>query len=180
MAGSPLTRFPIALLGPLPPFRDDGALPPGDYAPSRKDFEERFVGVAHGGRRQAIYAGWNLHRAALMAGGLPAATRQLLDGSFTTGKASPDDIDLAVEVPIDRRALDDLDPETHPILSLLQGPRTKPTHACDAYPIYSLPVQDPDYDAVTARLISYWTKWFGTTRSGLPKGRVWATTGGLP
>jgi hypothetical protein len=55
----------------------------------------------------------------------------------------------------------------------------KPVYACDAYPICALPVSDPLYASVTVRAIEYWMKWFGRNRMGMPKGRVWATTGGF-
>lgn len=50
---------------PLPAFNQDGLLPPGDYAPTRADFEARFVKVLSG-TREGIYEGWNRHRADLM------------------------------------------------------------------------------------------------------------------
>jgi hypothetical protein len=53
----------------------------------------------------------------------------------------------------------------------------KPVFSCDAYPIYALPKSDPLYASVTVRAIEYWTKWFGRSRTGAAKGRVWATTG---
>ena len=40
------------------------------------------------------------HRKALLEAGIPAQAKQLLNGSYTTSKASPNDIDIAVEVPI--------------------------------------------------------------------------------
>jgi len=50
---------------------------------------------------------------------------------------------------------------------------------CDAYPIYSLAREHPDYDAVTGESLRYWTKWFGRDREGRTKGRVWVATGGF-
>lgn len=53
----------------------------------------------------------------------------------------------------------------------------KSEYLCDAYPIFCLPEEDPDYLAVTVAAIRYWTKWFGTSRSGQAKGRVWSSVG---
>lgn len=114
-----------------------------------------------------------------MTAGIPLDGWQLLDGSFTTEKASSGDIDIAVEVPMpDTGTLKSLR-RSDPIVKLLQGPLTKIGYNCDAYPIYVLPLSDPLYQSVTVSAIEYWTKWFGSTRTGTQKGRVWAKTGRL-
>ena len=174
-----LRDFPTQFDGPIPLFTADGSLPPGDFGPSRLEFEVRFVNIGDVPRRALLYTGWNHHRDALIRAGVPSGSHQLLDGSYTTAKNSPGDIDIAVEVPIaDSTTLENLTPD-HPIVGLLQGPLMKSTYHCDSYPIYALPKQDPVYTSVTVRAIEYWTKWFGRGRSGNPKGRVWATTGGF-
>ena len=168
-----LDRLPDCTLD-LPEFTEDGVLPEGDYAPPRTAFEDRFVTSP---ARVRIYAGWNRHRAALLGAGLPASARQLLDGSFTEAKEEPGDIDLVVAIDTTSDQLDGL--SGSPILILLRGPGMKAEYSCDAYPLFVLPESDPLYLAVTVKFIRYWTKWFGTTRQQVPKGRVWATTGGL-
>jgi hypothetical protein len=179
MPSGSLSDFPATFDGELPPFAADGDLPPGDFQPSKPEFEARFVNTGDHSRRITLYDGWNNHRLALIAAAIPASSRQLINGSYTTAKRSPGDIDLAVEVPVaDGPTLAAMPPE-HPAISLLQGPLTKPGYYCDAYPIYALPKSEPDYAAITVRAIDYWTKWFGRNRGGAPKGRVWATTGGL-
>jgi uncharacterized protein DUF6932 len=171
--------FPTPVPGLLPAFASNGALPPGDYAPTKSDFETRFVNTSISGPRSRIYEGWNLHRTALIEAGLSPASRQLLDGSFTTNKPSPGDLDLAVEVLISSSQFTSLS-DSDPVMRLLQGPQMKSRFHCDAYPILVLPATHPDYDTVTLQIIAYWMKWFGTSRDGSPKGRVWATVGGLP
>jgi hypothetical protein len=174
-----LSTFPLSFDDSMPAFTSAGALPVGDYLPTVSAFELRFVDVGDVARRKAIYQGWNEHRQALLAAGLAADARQLLNGSYTTNKAAPGDIDLAVEVPLaDGDAFRAFTPQ-NPILHLLAGPRMKTSFRCDAYPIYVLPSTDPYYLTVTVKAIEYWTKWFGTTRDGTVKGRVWARTGGL-
>jgi hypothetical protein len=165
--------------GPIPLFTTEGCLPPGDFLPSKSEFESRFVNAGDRERRDFIYRGWNDHRQALLHAGVAGRARQLLNGSYTTAKSSPGDIDLAAEVPLPGSgALLTLSPD-HPVVRLLQGQHTKPLYQCDAYPIYVLPNDDRLYASVTTGAIEYWTKWFGRSRSGTPKGRVWATTGGL-
>jgi hypothetical protein len=173
-----LNDFPVRFDGEMPPFTPEGCLPPGDFLPSRLDFEMRFVDAGDHTRRASIYLGWNAHRHDLAHAGIPESARQLLNGSYTTSRNSPGDIDIAVEVPVaDSGLLRTLGPD-HSVVSLLLGPPMKKQYDCDAYPIYSLPQSDPLYTSVTVRAIEYWTKWFGRTRSGASKGRVWATTGG--
>jgi hypothetical protein len=160
----------------LPAFASNLALPQGDFAPTKSEFEARFVSVGSPDR-SGIYSGWADHRRALLGDGLPPVSRQLLDGSYTTGKADPGDLDLAVEVPL---AGDERPPAPEePIGRLLLGARMKPRFNCDAYPIYSLPVDHPLHERVTAPAVRYWTKWFGTDRHGETKGRVWSETRGL-
>lgn len=174
-----LSGFPAAFDNPMPPFTSEGSLPLGDYRPLRAEFELRFVNLGDIAQRNLIYEGWNRHRRALLTAGLDPGARQLLNGSYTTDKASPGDIDLAVEVPLaDGRALRSLKPDD-PVVHLLGGARMKASFKCHAYPIYALPPTDPLHVNVTMKAIEYWTKWFGTARDGIAKGRVWALTGGL-
>jgi hypothetical protein len=159
-------------------FGADGALPPGDFAPSQVDFEAKFVSVGDVQQRDAIYQGWQRHREELLLAGLSPDSRQLLDGSFTTSKPCPGDIDLAVEVAVADSSR--LTVTKHQLIfDLLGGPKMKADYCCDAYPIVVLPATDPDYQMVTVRAIEYWTKWFGSTRSKTQKGRVWTKTGGF-
>jgi Family of unknown function (DUF6932) len=168
-----LERLPDVFDPRLPRFSAEGLIPPGDYLPSEADFLSRFV--ARSDRRHEIFAGWNRHREALLDAGLDAETRQLLNGSFTTDKSEPGDIDVAVEVPITKDELR----AGSPALVLLAGPSMKARFECDAYAILCLPTTDPEYERVTVEAIRYWTKWFARTRDGRIKGRIWARTGGL-
>jgi len=176
--GGMLDTFPDSFHPDLPQFNQHGVLPPGDYAPDRANFAARFVYPGASAARQAIYAGWNRHRQDLLRNSLARSARQLLNGSFTTSKAMPGDLDLVVEVPIDGDISAQLQ-ALAPVRALLQGPVTKPLYQCDAYPIYSLSPDHEFYERVTVAAIRYWTKWFGQTRTGHPKGRVWTTVGGF-
>ena len=167
-----LSDFPERPESSIPLFNAEGCLPPGDFLPSQLEFERRFVLTGDQVQRTSIYQGWTVHRAELMGAGAPDTAHQLLNGSYTTAKESPGDIDIAVEV------LANFAPD-HPIVKLLLGPLMRPAYRCDAYPIYVLPKSDAQYGAVTTRAIEYWTKWFARTRSGTTKGRLWAKTGGL-
>lgn len=179
MAEDALSVFPKLAVSALPAFGSSGSLPAGDFLPGRDDFEARFVHAGNHRRRAEIYDGWNRHRAALVRAGIPGSGYQLLNGSVTTSKESPDDLDSVVEVPVARSSdMASMDRD-HAVVRLLQGPPTKREFFCHAYPLYSLPLTDELYEAVTLRYLRYWTKWFSRDRLGRRKGRVWATAGGL-
>jgi hypothetical protein len=138
-----LSDFQVVAEAPLPAFNDEGCLPAGDYQASREEFERRFVVTGDRDRRASIYRGWDRHRRALIEAGLPDTARQLVDGSYTTNKESPGDIDIAVQVPMSgSAAMASLTPD-HSIVRLLLGPAMKAAYFCDAYPVYSLPKDDP-------------------------------------
>jgi len=172
-----MTVFPGMSAG-LPPLTDEGLLPPGDFAPNRFEFERAFVDIGNTERRRSIYAGWNRHRNQLQEDGLTHSARELLDGSFTSNAWEPQDIDIVVEYPVTSTELRTLT-QASPILRLLQGRLTKGEFGCDAYPLFSLPENDPAYEKVTLAGLRYWVRWFGRTRLGVEKGRIWASVSGF-
>lgn len=157
----------------LPAFDIHGNLPEGDYWPTEADFETRFVHVHGSASRSGIYDGFKRHRAALLAAGVDPDADCLLDGSYTTEKLDPGDVDLAVEV----------DHETFlhstQVQALLPGPDTKAEFHCDAYPVLVLPDDHPHFERVTVAARAYWGKWFGRDRSANAKGCVWAKAQGF-
>ena len=163
----------------LPSMDGNGNLPVGDYAPSESEFMNRLVATDNPEKRGEIYEGWLRHGEALRNAGLSYQARQLLNGSYTTSKALPGDIDIAVEVATDKD-VPEFVIENPTIMSLLQGPSMKMEYHCDAYPILVLPKTHPNYETVTVAAIKYWSKWFGRDRENREKGRVWALTGTHP
>jgi len=165
---------PPAAADNLPGFSSSGHLPPGDYWPSRTDFHQRFVDVGASKTRRPIANGWASHRSDLVACGCAPDSACLLDGSYTSSKADPGDIDLVVifAPPRDSKSFT-------ATLALLRGPNMKAKYCCDAYPLIALPVTHPKYATVTEKGLAYWRKWFGHDRSGAPKGRVWSRLDGL-
>src|SRR4051812_37261343 len=85
----------------LPAFDSNGNLPQGDYSPSELEFESRFVNVPLSTTRSSVYSAFQRHRADLLANNVSPFAPCLLDGSFTTSKQDPEDIDLVVEVDAD-------------------------------------------------------------------------------
>ena len=95
---------------------------------------------------------------------------QWIDGSYVTNKIDPGDIDL-VSI-IDKDRIDHLDPNKQMQLGrLLSGPETKKTHHCDSYFVFKVSDNDP-YKEEMDKALKYWEDWFGTDRSGVPKGKV--------
>ncbi len=106
----------------------------------------------------------------------PASTHDadcMLDGSYTTSKLDPGDIDLVVEVDAA------LFLGSARVQELLSGPAARSEFCCDAYPLIVFPENDPNYEAVTAQGRAYWRKWFGRDRQNREKGRVWAKARGF-
>ena len=160
-------------------FDSAGQVPVGDYAPAEDEFIRCFVAIDDTSRRETVYAGWKMHGQALQNAGLPKDARQLLNGSYTSSKSHPSDIDIAVEIRIAGDFATFCTDNTE-IFELLKGPKAKPSYNCDAYPIPILLESDPDYKTVTEAAVLYWTKWFGKDRAGNDKGRIWALAGEHP
>jgi hypothetical protein len=157
----------------LPAFDAHGNLPPGDYWPAQTDFEERFVHLRSTSSRADIYDGFKRHRSALLAAGIDQTADCLLDGSYTTSKLDPGDIDLVVEV--EATVFD----SSARVQELLSGPDAKQDFHCDAYPLLVYPQSDPHFQAVTVQGRAYWRKWFGRDRQNQEKGHVWAKAQGF-
>lgn len=82
-----------------------------------------------------------------------------LDGSFSTRKEEPDDIDILFVV--DEEKLNSLPFENYQIIeSLFDREETKIRYNCDLFLIMSNSFNDR----------SYWRGWFGFTREEQPKG----------
>ncbi|RYM58083.1 hypothetical protein BSQ98_25105 [Serratia liquefaciens] len=89
-----------------------------------------------------------------------------VDGSFTTGKPEPDDIDVLVVV--DFVALNQLPEQFHGLVSsLLDRQYVKLNFNID---VLILPENHPEIDYSERR--SYWRGWFGFDRKENPKGLV--------
>lgn len=162
----------------LPSWGVGGGLLEGNYWPSKVDFEHKFVDVAGSNTRMPIYEGWNSHRADLLQSGCCPSSYCLLNGSYTTQKLDPQDLDMVVAIKHDPGSPTD-SAQLPGILALLQGPGMKAAYRCDAYPLVILPEDHADYEHVTAKGVAYWLKWFGQDRSGHAKGRVWSKLSGL-
>lgn len=161
-------------VGPLvgPNGRVDGLLPC-----TLAEIHEQFVaGVRDSKTRDEIWGGWMRHRTDFERVGVPYAT--MVDGSFTTVKRDPSDIDLCILV--DAPTLDALTAtEYREFERLTETSLTKPEYRCDVYHVAQYPVTDPRFYK-TAVGVSYWTRVFGhDKRTKRPKAILLVTEGGV-
>jgi hypothetical protein len=144
-------------------------LPAGDYEPCRDEFERRFVDMPGSTTRRDIYQGFREHRKELMAALVPMNSTCLINGSYTTAKLDPGDIDMVIEVDAG------LYYGSARVRELLAGHDVRGEFRCDAFPIEVHPLGHPNHHSVTEAARAYWRKWFGQDRKKRSKGRVWAT-----
>ena len=133
--------------------------PPGFHEVARADLEAHFVNPFQSGERRAkLLDGLSALLAELE--GLSIEWEVWLDGSFSTKKPDPSDIDVLViadGVKIQALPL----PLQHKLRALLLSPQiTKIRYGCEVY----------FADAGDPNRISYWRGWFGFSRNEIPKG----------
>jgi len=166
--------LPNRTKGKIPKFNKKGTLPVGDFEPTEVEFLERFV-PEDSTQRTILYEGFKSLLIDLKREGLDEKSLILVNGSFTTDKEVPSDLDIAVFFKIDSSAeLIKFDP-----IKLLKGPGSKHEYFCDAYWVAILPESDPNYQKMTLDKIAYWKKQFGKTEDQYRKGRVWCTAKGF-
>ena len=99
----------------IPDLDDAGFLPEGVHECSLDELQRRFGGALHGDRRSALFAKLVEYiqelRSTRMAEGL------IVDGSFVTDKAEPNDVDLVLILPADHDFTATLRPFEYNVLS---------------------------------------------------------------
>lgn len=157
---------------PVPPFNDDGLLPEGRHPATVEEVKAALVDAFEGSAtRAAIFGYWLELRTALQE--LVPVHAQWLDGSFTTDKPDPADLDLVTV--IDGPAFDEL-PRHQRLLvgSLIEGTYTEQFWACDSNPLALYPDGDLGHHASVV-VKDRWDSYFGHTREGGVKGFVEVT-----
>lgn len=153
----------------IPELDKNGYLPPGVHNSVLEEFEARFVeDFSTSMTRRDIFNGYKNYCRELLS--LDVATKQWVDGSFTTIKVDPGDIDLVSHIDalkINSRQKYDQ------VLRLVQNKNhLKDKYKCDPYMI---PVYPPDHQLYhkTIDWIDYWHNWFGKSREDeRPKGMI--------
>lgn len=154
----------------IPKFDNNGNLPAGFIASELKEFEERFVDdFQDSTTRQEIFNGYVRYSGKLNT--LNVATIQWVNGSYTTSKINPEDIDFVTH--IDAIELDELGKELQEkFTKLTDKSRAKSECRCDVYFIAVYPPENPELYESTKEDIEYWSKWFAHDRENNPKGII--------
>lgn len=154
--------------------RDAGGAVEGLLMTSLTELQTRFVTeVRDSTTRPEIWDGWMRHRAALAAINLrPIA---LVNGSFTTNKRNPKDIDLCYLV--DAEAVNNLTAaERTEYTRLFDADHCQQGFRCDPFAIRCYPPTHMRFASMINE-VAYWTRVFGVDRKGHPK-RILMISGG--
>jgi hypothetical protein len=153
----------------IPDFEANGQLPVGYIRPTLSIFKQRFVIDCPGSvTRENIFNGYIKFCSKLLS--LNAAEIQWVNGSFTTDKENPNDIDFVTH--IDVKKLNPCDEVKETLSKLNDRERVKKECKCDAYFIPLYPPEMPERHADTVKSIKYWSKWFARDRENNPKGLI--------
>ena len=100
---------------PIPPLDKDGLLPAGVHECTLEEIGKRFGCFQSSDQRPRLFV--KLEAFLREARASKAARAILVDGSFVTGKARPNDIDLIIVVPREHDFRADLSPAAYNVLS---------------------------------------------------------------
>lgn len=143
-------------------FDEIGNIYPRDLIPIDISlFHERFVeNFPESQTRPVIFGGYSRYLKDFSTAIIPSWV-QWLNGSFTTAKVNPKDIDLVNFVPANLA--------TQNVCPFLTNYGSKETYSVDGYlvPIYS---EDDERFTVTKDWLEYWSKHFGHDRENNQKG----------
>jgi len=159
----PTQPRPVACFGP------EGYLTPGLHHWKVETLGFHFVEQMPRSRtRPEIWRGFGELRDCLVALGLTA--EQWIDGSFTTTKADPNDLDVANFLDPDQ--VEGLPESSRKLLkAYVSGPLTRHLCRCDSYFAVKVPEAHP-LRAEFEKIHAYWLETFGTDRRDTPKGIV--------
>jgi len=152
----------------IPNFDDQGNLPSGVIQSTLKEFEERFVkGVIGSQTRKDIFLGYKEYCKDLLP--LNVATKQWVNGSYTTNKKDPNDIDLVTH-------LDALKANNKAIYEQLVHLIVNKSDVVNKYKchVFGIAVYPPDHELYreTLKWKTYWMECFGQDRQKRLKGII--------
>jgi hypothetical protein len=152
----------------IPEFDENGNLPSGIHKPTTLEFMSRFVENFDTSKtRKDIFDGYKSYCGDLLQ--FDIATTQWVDGSFTTSKIDPNDIDIVTHldaIKITSKQMVDK------IGKLFQNRNhLKSKYKCDAYAIPIYPPNHLLYNE-TVKWLDYWRNCFGKDRNKKTKGLI--------
>lgn len=150
-------------------FNAQGYLEPGLHQMTLEEFEAAFVTpFPHSNTRSDILIGYVRHHAELCQ--VLDCFEQIIDGSFTTNKNDPNDVDLLILA--DGDVVDALsDEQKERLVALVSGKATQKGYMCDAYFCPTYPDGHPHHSA-SRQQRKYWMGEFGFDRFDVAKGLV--------
>ncbi|MDD2229630.1 MAG: hypothetical protein PHY48_09480 [Candidatus Cloacimonetes bacterium] len=135
-----------------------------------KEFESSFVDSYPDSKsRTIIFNGYCQYQTELIKI-VRADITQWINGSWTTTKLDPKDMDLVNIIPHDCLINSTLQSIYQKELTSENG--SSQTYNVDAYIVVMLPETDPRYTVLTKEPLEYWHKWWGHDRQNNPKGYV--------
>jgi hypothetical protein len=146
-----------------------GYLEPGFHDYTIDDMKKTFVEDFKGSlTRETILNGYNKYIDRLKQ--CITKCEQWVDGSFTTSKENPNDIDFLCIMEKDE--IDSLPADVQEILlkELFDVPTSKALYKCDAYYLLKLPENHPFYYKSYVVNRTYWRGQFGFDRQDIAKG----------
>lgn len=155
----------------IPDFDSNGNLPPGLVVISIKEFKKHYVlDFVGSSTRNKVFNGYIKYCRKLNI--LEVAIKQWFNGSFTTNKINPNDIDFVTH--IDATKADELDEIGQKMfLDLHDRKQMKSKYLCDIFePIFVYPKEQPDLFKSTVNEIDFWLKYLGQDRNKNPKGII--------
>jgi hypothetical protein len=152
----------------LPEFDENGNLPLGCYKPTFKEFEERFVeSFPNSISRKLIFQDYS-DFSILLCEEMPSAKKQILNGSFTTNKENPEDMDLLIV--FDGESLTSFEKSKCPLL--MNNETIKEGYNCHSFPLVKFPKSKPKlYESYLAKK-KYWLECWGSDREDNLKGLI--------
>lgn len=154
----------------IPEFDENGNLPPvGLIRPTIQEFEKRFVKEAEDEKiRRNLFDKYNEYCNNLIS--LAVASIQWVNGSFTTIKPNPNDIDLVIH--FDGMKIHEEKDLQLRIEKLIDKREIKRRYKCHPQFVLVYPQTIPDLYSYYIKRYEYWLKWFSKDRDGNSKGLI--------
>jgi hypothetical protein len=154
----------------IPDFDENGNLPPvGFITPTIQEFEERFaITLKDKEVRREIFNKYKEYCNYLIS--LNIASIQWVNGSYTTLKPKPNDIDLVIH--FDGMKLHQSEKLREHFRRLIDRTEMKHLYKCHPQCVLVYPQTEPDLYSYYILKYKFWRKWFSRDRDGNDKGLI--------
>lgn len=165
-----IQKHSMGIWGGCMDFNEHGYLEPGFHDLNINEIRDKFVDrFSNSTTRKDILDGYINYLSDLGSCGVMQA-ELWIDGSFSTAKENPNDIDMVLV--IDKDVLDNIPEDKHDTISVLMDPKqARIKYKCDAYLLVKVDTNHSDYGSYI-NMRSYWRGWFSFDRKEIPKGII--------